>query len=219
MEETGLIEVYNYDSNCKGYKNSIYEADPKKKASNLINRLVWILTGVWCCNKRYDKETAENILNKIQIHFEYKNNSMLNLSNSNEKFYCLCGHTIIKACVLKQRNNEEVYIGVECIRNFFKNAKTEMNKNDRKTFDCKVCKKRNTKDSNNLDLCICNQCNLIRFGKYRGKKFSEIKDNRYFEWIISSEEFKCNEKTRKTIEIVLGNTTEENIEENTEEKN
>lgn len=200
-EETGLIES-NINGKT-GYRNTIYEPDPKRKKSNLINRLVFILTGVWCCNKKYENDKADDILFNLQKHFLYKNESMMEIDTT---FYCLCGHRIHNVCILNYEN-KEVYIGIECVKNFFKQANVDLNLQMRKTFDCKICKIRCSKEDNNIDLGICNKCDEIKFGKYKGRKFSQINDNNYLEWCLSDFK-KLQIHTKKTIKLILKNNYE-----------
>ena len=65
------------------YKNTREERCSKKKKSNLINRLVWIISGVWNDNL-YNEDEAFDILEKLNRNFTYKNNSLFTLDKENE---------------------------------------------------------------------------------------------------------------------------------------
>lgn len=175
------------------WTSTVIEDDPKQCTINLYNRIRYI-------NEKY---LNDNLL--------LDNWEVINAYDLSERL-CLCGHVIDKGFIISNKS-ERCIIGSACIKRFMKEKEYKtVRKILRKTFDCYVCEKRCKKDENEnpCDIGLCNDCDLCKFGKYKGKYWTHcLEENKqnvinYFKWM--DENFNNNKLKRKNnrlLEVLL----------------
>jgi hypothetical protein len=186
MEWKEKLKIFN-DEGFKIYQNTVLENNCKKKLSNLLNRLDYIIETDILNNKNfeysdkmYSEAEAEDKFKKVCKYFVYVDKSLIKKERGAE-IHCLCGHRIYNICQI-ECNKIKIIIGTECFSKFCKEAQTlineEMNKEKRSTYDCGKCGKRvqktNTQHGKCLTCrseidCFYKQCYSCRFPDVKSK--------------------------------------------------